>query len=41
MKTIAANDSLLCRYDNLLFGIEQYEDRRYLFNRYSDKLIVQ
>ena len=36
MKTIAANDSLLCRYDNLLFGIEQYEDRRYLFNRYSD-----
>ena len=40
-KTFYANDSLLCRYDNLIFGIESYENRRYIFNRYKDVFFEQ
>lgn len=38
MKIVSANNNIYSRYDNLLFGIESYESRRYIFNRYSDKL---
>lgn len=40
LKIISANNNILSKYDNLLFGIENYETRRYMFNRYSEKLFV-
>lgn len=38
LKISSANDNIYSRYDNLLFGIESYESRLYIFNRYSDKI---
>lgn len=38
MKIVSANNNIYSKYDNLLFGIESYETRMYIFNRYSDKI---
>lgn len=39
MKIVSANNNIYSRYDNLLFGIESYESRKYIFNRYYDKIL--
>ena len=33
-KTISSNNNILTKYDNVLFGIETFEQRQYYFNRY-------
>lgn len=38
MKIVSANNNILSRYDNLLFGIESYEERSYTFSRYATKI---
>lgn len=40
MKLISLNDNIIQKYDNLLFGIESYEQRRMIFDYYSDEIIL-
>ena len=35
-KTISSNNNILTKYDNVLFGIETFEQRQYYFNRYNN-----
>lgn len=38
MKLVSANNTIYSRYDNLLFGIESYASRIYVFNSYLNKI---
>lgn len=40
MKLISLNNNIIQKYDNLLFGIESYEQRRTVFDYYSDEIIL-
>ena len=38
LKLVIMNSNILSKYDNLLFGIENYEERHYIFENDSDTL---
>lgn len=39
LKLVESNDEVFSRYDNLLFGIEKYEERERIFRHFIDKSI--